>query len=141
MSNPIVVDLDGTLIRSDVLVESGFAFLKSAPHHFYQLFNWFASGGKSVLKSRLAENANLDVTVLPYDRQVIEWLSEERAAGRTLALATASHEHFALRIAEHLGIFDKAFATSEQVNMSAHIKRDELVAEYAEKGFDYVCNS
>jgi 4-hydroxybenzoate polyprenyltransferase/phosphoserine phosphatase len=141
MSKPIVVDLDGTLIRSDVLVESGFAFLKSAPHRFYQLFNWFANGGKSVLKSRLAENARLDVTVLPYDRQVIEWLNEERAAGRTLALATASHEHFAARIAEHLGIFDKVFATSEQLNLSAQIKRDTLVAEYGEKGFDYAGNS
>ena len=141
MSKPIVVDLDGTLIHSDVLVESSFAFLKSAPLRFYQLINWFANGGKSVLKSRLAENAKLDVTVLPYDKQVIAWLSEERAAGRTLALATASHEHFAARIAEHLGIFDKVFATSEKVNLSAHNKRDQLVAEYGEKGFDYVGNS
>ena len=79
--------------------------------------------------------------VLPYDRQVIDWLSEERVAGRTQALATASHEHFAVRIAEHLGIFDKVFATSQQVNMSSIIKRDALVAEYGEKGFDYVGNS
>ncbi|WP_168792734.1 UbiA family prenyltransferase [Paraburkholderia aromaticivorans] len=141
MSKPIVVDLDGTLLHSDVLVESGFAFLRSAPHRFYQPLNWFTIGGKSALKSRLEENANIDVTVLPYDKQVIEWLSGQRAAGRTLALATTSHERVAMRIAEHLGIFDKVFATGEKLNRSAHIKRDTLVAEYGEKGFDYLGNS
>lgn len=141
MSKPIVVDLDGTLIHSDVLVESGFAFLKSTPLRFYQPFQWLANGGKSALKTRLAENADIDVTVLPYDKQVIDWLSHERAAGRTLALATASHESFARRIAEHLGIFDKVFATNEHTNLSANAKRDTLVAEYGEKGFDYVGNS
>ena len=64
-----------------------------------------------------------------------------RAAGRTIALATASHETFAQRIAEHLGIFDRVFATDEHVNLSSHRKRDRLVAEYGEKGFDYVGNS
>ncbi|TDY25421.1 4-hydroxybenzoate polyprenyltransferase [Paraburkholderia sp. BL6665CI2N2] len=141
MSIPIVVNLDGTLLHSDVLVECGFAFFRSAPHRLYQPFNWFAIGGKSALKSRLEENANLDVTVLPYDKQVIDWLSGQRAAGRTLALATTSHEHVAARIAEHLGIFDKVFANSEQLSRSAYVKRDTLVAEYGEKGFDYVGNS
>jgi 4-hydroxybenzoate polyprenyltransferase/phosphoserine phosphatase len=140
-SKPIVVDLDGTLIRSDVLVESGFAFLKSSPLHFYEPLGWLARGGKAALKSRLAEKANIDLTVLPYDGQLIEWLREARAAGRTLVLATASHERFATGIAEHLGIFDRVFASNESVNLSAHRKRDALVAAYGEKGFDYVGNS
>jgi 4-hydroxybenzoate polyprenyltransferase len=140
-SKPIVVDLDGTLIRSDVLVESGFAFLKSAPHRFLEPVRWLAAGGKAALKSRLAEHAHIDVSVLPYNVQVLEWLREERTAGRSLVLATASHERFATEIAQHLGLFDKVFATNEQVNLSSHNKRDALVAEYGEKGFDYVGNS
>ncbi len=140
-SKPIVVDLDGTLIRSDVLVESGFAFLKSAPHRFMEPLRWLARGGKPALKSRLAEHAHIDVTVLPYNPQVLTWLKAERAAGRSLVLATASHERFANAIATHLDLFDKVFATNEQVNLSSDNKRDALVAEYGEKGFDYVGNS
>jgi beta-phosphoglucomutase-like phosphatase (HAD superfamily) len=111
-SKPIVVDLDGTLIRSDVLVESGFAFLKSTPHRFIEPLRWLAGGGKPALKSRLAEHAHIDVTVLPYNPQVLAWLKAERAAGRSLVLATASHERFANAIASHLGLFDKVFATN-----------------------------
>jgi len=141
LSKPIVVDLDGTLIRSDVLVESGFAFLKSAPYRFYEPIAWLARGGKSSLKSRLAEKANIDVSVLPYNAQLVEWLREARRAGRSLVLATASHERFAKDIAKHLGLFDRVFATNEDVNLSARNKREALVAAYGEKGFDYVGNS
>lgn len=140
-SKPLVVDLDGTLIRSDILVESGFAYLKSAPHRFYEPLLWLAHGGKPTLKARLANATDLDVTILPYDEAVLEWLRAERAAGRTLVLATASHERYAQAIAAHLGLFDKTFATDDRVNLSARNKRDRLVAEYGEKGFDYAGNS
>ncbi len=140
-SRPLVVDLDGTLIRSDVLIESGFAYLKAAPHRFYKPLMWLAHGGKPELKTRLAGATNVDVTVLPYDATVLEWLKEERAAGRTLVLATASHERYAHAIADHLKLFDKTFATNDTVNLSAHNKREKLVAEYGEKGFDYAGNS
>ncbi|MCC8401226.1 UbiA family prenyltransferase [Paraburkholderia sp. MMS20-SJTN17] len=138
---PLVVDLDGTLIRSDVLIECGFAFTRSAPHRFYEPLLWLMREGKAGLKARLAAATNIDVTVLPYDPAVIEWLKEERAAGRTLVLATASHERYAKAIAEHLGLFDRTFATDGVTNLSAHRKRDVLVAEFGEKGFDYAGNS
>ncbi|SAK74581.1 Decaprenyl-phosphate phosphoribosyltransferase [Caballeronia pedi] len=141
MTKPIVVDLDGTLIHSDILVESGFAFVRSFPHRFYKPLLWLSRGGKPALKSRLAQYVSIDVTTLPYNTQIIAWLEEMRAAGRSIVLATASHESFAHRISEYLGIFDRVFATDEQVNLSSHRKRERLVAEYGEKGFDYVGNS
>ena len=48
---PLVVDLDGTLIRSDVVIESGFDYLKAAPHRFYESLLWLARGGKAGLKA------------------------------------------------------------------------------------------
>jgi 4-hydroxybenzoate polyprenyltransferase/phosphoserine phosphatase len=140
-SRPLVVDLDGTLIRSDVLIESGFAYLKAAPHRFYAPLVWLARDGKSGLKTGLAEATNVDVSVLPYDPAVLEWLKAEREAGRSLVLATASHERYAQAISDHLGLFDKTFASNRDVNLSSHRKRDRLVAEYGEKGFDYAGNS
>lgn len=140
-SRPLVVDLDGTLIRTDVLIESGFAYLKSAPHRFYRPLMWLAQGGKPALKAGLAENTSVDVTALPYDPAVLAWLKEERNTGRPLLLATASHERYAHAIADHLGLFEKTFATCEGVNLSAEKKRDRLVAEFGEKNFDYAGNS
>lgn len=140
-SRPLVVDLDGTLIRSDVLIESGFAYFKSAPLRFYRPLVWLARGGKPALKAGLAESTNVDVTVLPYDPQVLDWLKEERQAGRELVLATATHERYARAIADHLGLFDQTFATADGVNLSSHRKREKLVAEFGEKNFDYAGNS
>ena len=140
-SKPLVVDLDGTLIRSDILVESGFAFLKAAPHRFYEPLLWLLRGGKAALKARLADSTHIDVTVLPYNTTVIEWLTAEREAGRRLVLATASHERYAQAIAEHLGLFDMTLATNADINLSAENKRKRLVQEFGEKGFDYAGNS
>jgi 4-hydroxybenzoate polyprenyltransferase len=141
LSKPLVVDLDGTLLRSDVLIESGFAYLKSAPYRFYKPLVWLMRGGKPGLKTHLADETDIDVASLPYDRTVLDWLSAERAAGRSLVLATACSERYARAISDHLGLFDRTFASDEATNLAAARKRDQLVAEYGEKGFDYVGNS
>jgi 4-hydroxybenzoate polyprenyltransferase/phosphoserine phosphatase len=141
-NRPLVVDLDGTLIRSDVLIESGLAYLKAAPLRFYRPILWFARGGKPALKAGLARSTDIDVTVLPYDPAVLDWLKKEREAGRSLVLATASHERYAHAIADHLGLFDQVFATEDGgVNLSAQHKRDQLVAAFGAKNFDYAGNS
>lgn len=141
MSRPLVVDLDGTLLRSDVLIESGFSYLKSSPLRFLAPLWWLAQGGKPALKAKLAAETELDVSVLPYDPQIVEWLKGERANGRTIVLATASHEKYAHAIARHLELFDEVFATDDEINLSAHRKKDRLVARFGERGFDYAGNS
>ncbi len=138
---PLAVDLDGTILKSDVLLESACAYLRSRPHRFYRLLVWLVRGGKAGLKSQLARETMLDVTLLPYDVRVIDWLRDAKSEGRTLVLATATHESLATRIAQHLDLFDRVFATDERRNLSAANKRDALVQEYGAKGFDYVGNS
>lgn len=141
ISRPLVVDLDGTLLRSDILIESGFRYLKSSPLRFLAPLGWLIRGGKPELKSRLAADTELDVSMLPFDPQIVEWLEEERANGRTIVLATASHEKYAQAIARHLELFDEVFASDDQVNLSSHRKKDRLVARFGERGFDYAGNS
>ncbi len=137
---PLVVDLDGTLLHSDLLLESGFAFLREQPLQAFALPAWLA-GGKANLKNRLAAAVDIDVTHLPYDERVITLITDARKQGRTTVLATASHQSYADRIAEHLKIFDRVLATHGELNLSAHNKRDVLVQEFGDKGFDYVGNS
>src|SRR5210317_1017170 len=115
---PLVVDLDGTLLRSDMLVESGFAFLRHNPIRILAPLFWLRAG-KASLKAKLAAEVSLDVTLLPYDKQVIAFLEQEKADGRTLVLATASHADYAEQIATHLGLFDRVFATQGSTNLSA----------------------
>jgi 4-hydroxybenzoate polyprenyltransferase len=137
---PFVIDLDGTLLKSDLLVESGLAFARDKPSYFFMPIRWLLSG-KAYLKEKLAQATDLDVTILPYNDQVIALIKEQRALGRTIILATASHKIYADKIAEHLQLFDRVLATEHKTNLSAHQKRDLLVAEYGLGGFDYVGNS
>jgi hypothetical protein len=62
---PLVVDLDGTLIRSDLLFESGLNLLRNCPVRFIRLPLWIRHG-KARLKAELAKASTVDVSVLPY---------------------------------------------------------------------------
>lgn len=137
---PLVVDLDGTLLRSDLLLETGMAFLRLKPTSVLKPLVWLLKG-KGALKEGLATATDLDVTVLPYDPAVIELIESERNKGRTIVLATASHGSLAKRIADHLNLFDRVLASDIGRNLSSHKKRDLLVELYGERGFDYIGNS
>ena len=136
----MVVDLDGTLLRSDLLMETAMAFLRSQPLRVFKLLGWLLRG-KSALKEGLALETWIDVSVLPYDTQVIEMIKTQQANGRMIVLATASHVSLAERIAEHLQLFDLVLASNANRNLSGTNKRDLLVAHFGEGGFDYVGNS
>lgn len=137
---PLVIDLDGTLLRSDLLLETGLEFLRDQPQRCLQPLVWLWRG-KAELKQQLAQATELDVAVLPYDQSVLDLILTERARGRRVVLATASHRRLADRVAAHLGVFDEVLATEDGRNLSAETKRDVLVQAFGERGFDYVGNS
>lgn len=140
IGKPIVVDLDGTLLRSDLLIETILDFLRRFPQQFLLPLVWTCRG-KAHLKAELAKHAHIDVSTLPYDADLIAWLKIERQAGRPIVLATASHHSLANEIAAQLGLFDSVFASDDKVNLSGRNKRDLLVSKYGEKGYDYIGNS
>jgi hydroxymethylpyrimidine pyrophosphatase-like HAD family hydrolase len=107
---PLVVDLDGTLIFSDLLWESLVLFLKKSFLRAWLLPVW-VTGGKAAFKERLAAEVELDPAALPYDRALIELIRDEREQGREVVLATGSHARFAGFIADHLDLFDRVLAT------------------------------
>ena len=140
MSLPLVVDLDGTLIRTDILLEAILSYLKHGKNSFLKLPYWIIQG-KAELKEHLALQVPVDVAHLPYNKDVLEFLKNEKLENRHLVLATASHRLNADQISEHLGIFGKVIATENGINLSAKAKRDRLIAEFGEKGYDYIGNS
>lgn len=139
-SMPLVVDLDGTLVKSDLLFECVMSFVRNKPLQCLKILPWLWHG-KAYLKDRLARAADVDIGTLPYDPDVLRMIEEQRNAGRKIVLATATHHTLAVRIAEHLKVFDSVLGTTLEQNLSGTHKRDALVTLYGEKGFDYIGNS
>lgn len=136
----LAVDLDGTLIATDLFWESLFLLLRSNPFTLFLLPFWLA-GGKARLKAEIASRVTIDADGLPYRHDVLKRLKAEKRSGRRLILATGSHKRFADAIASHLGLFDDVYATDATKNLTSSNKRDLLVTEFGDGGFDYAGNS
>lgn len=137
---PLCVDLDGTLILSDMLHESTIAFAKVSPLSLLSIPKWLLKG-KALLKQELVKRIDFDPALLPYNQSFLEWLKEQNANGRKLILCTASDHTVAEQIANHLQIFDAVMASDGNVNLAAGKKAQALVELFGEKGFDYAGNS
>ena len=136
---PLAVDLDGTLIRSDLLIETAFSELGRRPQSLIEMFGAL-SRGKAALKHRLAEPVDFDPSTLPYDEAVLDYIRAARAEGREVYLASASHERLVKAVADHLGLFAGYFASNADTNCGGKIKAQKLVAAFGEGGFDYIGN-
>jgi 4-hydroxybenzoate polyprenyltransferase/phosphoserine phosphatase len=133
------VDLDGTLIKTDILYESIIKLVTTNPLYVFALLFWLLRG-KAELKEEVAKRIKLDASLLPYRAALMEYLRKEQRGGRKLVLATASNERTARTVNEHLQIFDEVLASDATRNLGAHRKRDRLVSLYGERGFDYAGN-
>jgi 4-hydroxybenzoate polyprenyltransferase/phosphoserine phosphatase len=136
---PLVVDLDGTLIRADMLHESAVRRFRADPLSLPRWPLWLARG-KAYLKQRLTEGIAFDPAALPYNGALLDWLQTQRQAGRRLVLCTASDQHLAQAIADHLGLFDEVLASDGNVNLKAEAKAAALTARFGPRGFDYAGN-
>jgi 4-hydroxybenzoate polyprenyltransferase/phosphoserine phosphatase len=136
---PLVVDLDGTLVRSDLLIETAFSELGPRPHSVFAMLAALKQG-KATLKHRLSQPAGFDPAALPYDEEVLARVRQARAEGRRVYLASASHGRLVGAIADHLGLFDGWYASDETTNLAGHAKAEQLVAAFGERGFDYLGN-
>jgi len=139
-STVLAVDLDGTLLRSDMLHETFWSATAQDWRNVFRSF-WFLLKGRLEPKCFLSEQASIDVTTLPYDTVVLDLISEHRAAGGRTVLVSASHQDLVQRIAEHLGLFDEAHGSSTGTNLKGHEKRKLLEQRYGLKRFIYVGDS
>ena len=136
--NPLVVDLDGTLIKTDLLWESLAQLLRRNPFAFSVLFWWMR--GRAFLKQQLARRVKIDPAALPY-HELPAFFREQKAAGRKLILATASDRDMALPVANHVGLFDEVLGSDGKTNLRSANKLKVLTEKFGERGFDYAGNS
>lgn len=135
----LCVDLDGTLIRSDLLVEGVLRLLRHHPLAVWRLPLWLAKG-RATLKGEIARAVAPPATPPPVHDELLAWLNEEKSRGRRIVLVTASHRD-ALGPVRGLFPFDEILATDDDRNLKGEAKAALLVERFGEKGFDYVGDS
>ncbi|ANP46790.1 UbiA family prenyltransferase [Candidatus Viadribacter manganicus] len=135
---PLAVDLDGTLIRSDLFIEGMVRLAFSKPWLLPSLLLWLTRG-RAYAKQRIFQIFDFDPAELPYDERVIGWLREERTKGRKIVLASACDRVAVEKVAEHVGIFDAVFASDGETNLKSARKAERLAAAYP-GGFVYAGN-
>ena len=136
-TTPLIVDLDHTLIDTDLLFLSSLGVLTKSPwligHYFFWLWK-----GKGYLKDQLVRRFEINIPELPYNDSVIGYIMQRKKDGSKIILATASHKNYAFAIAKHLKIFDYVMASNKDFNLSSHNKAETLVSRFGEKNFDYM---
>ncbi len=137
---PLCVDLDGTLVKSDTLLDCLCVLARLRPAALLRLPVWMARG-KAGLKREITARAPLDVASLPFNEALILYLREQAAKGRRLYLATGADRALAERVANHLGIFEEVFASDGSINLTGARKLDLLERRFGRGGFAYVGNS
>ena len=135
---PLVVDLDGSLVQTDTLVECFVAALR----HPVRLARALLAlrRGKAALKAALANIAAPDAALLPYNRALLDFLRDEHERGRALILATATDRRIAIAVAHHLDLFDAVLASDGVVNLAGPAKLAAIRKALAGRDFAYVGN-
>jgi 4-hydroxybenzoate polyprenyltransferase len=136
---PLAIDLDGTLLRTDMLYESVFALLGREPLLVFALPFWLLRG-RAFLKQQIARRVEIDFATLPWDERVLA-LAREALGKREVVLCTASDQRLAAAAANQLGVFDTVLASDGSNNLSGSRKARLLCERYGERGFDYVGNA
>ena len=135
----LCVDLDGTLVKSDTLYDSALAVARHHPMALLQFPGWLLQG-KAALKHHLANTIQLDVTHLPYNRELLQYLEQQRATGRPIYLATAADADTAHRIADHLGLFTGVLASDGKLNLAGKNKLAAFLSQFGDN-FSYIGNA
>jgi len=137
---PLCVDLDGTLVKTDTLLEGLVQMLRRHPLALLLLPFWLLRG-RAYLKRRVALCGSVNAALLPYRPEVLDLLRGEHAAGRTLVLATAADSIVAEAVAAHLGLFADVVASDGIHNLAGRSKLEALKMRYQDTGFSYIGNS
>lgn len=138
--NTIVVDLDETLIKTDLLYELFFIFLKGSPLNLFKMLYWLGSGGALRLKLELAKRVQPDVGSLPYRTEIIELLKVKKRSNFKLVLASAGPHVWVQKVADHLGFFDH-FIGSQDENLKGINKYEKIKDLLGIEKFIYVGDS
>ncbi|ADW67389.1 UbiA family prenyltransferase [Granulicella tundricola] len=136
---PLCVDLDGTLVKSDTLVDSVLVLARQHPRALLSIPGWLVQG-KASFKQHVTNAISLDVSALPYNKPLLEFLFHQHSQGRAIYLATAADRTLADRIAAHYQIFAGVLASDGSHNLAGENKYQAFLQQFGEQ-FSYIGNA
>ncbi|MCK4713424.1 MAG: UbiA family prenyltransferase, partial [Marinosulfonomonas sp.] len=138
-NKPLILDVDGTFLKTDMLLEIFWAGLGQNPLATLKVaFAHFRNPAR--LKQALVEVAELRTDLLPVNADMKTLADETAGLGREVVLASASHETLVARLAQDHGLSTRVFASDGDTNLKGAAKAKALVAAYGEAGFHYAGN-
>jgi 4-hydroxybenzoate polyprenyltransferase len=134
----LAVDLDHTLIKTDLLHEAVFKLLKTQPLYIFALPFWILRG-TSYTKAMLVKNTPPpDAQTLPYRQSILDIINMERAQGKKIVLASASPQVWIDKIAAYLGVFDLVLGSTEDLNLKGEKKLQAIESAISGQSFSYI---
>src|SRR5690242_2476983 len=137
---PLCVDLDGTLVKTDTLLECLLALLKNNVLYGLVLPFWLLKG-KAYFKQQVACRVMLNAALLPYHAPLLAYLEKQHKSGRRIILTTAAEVSIAKRIADHLGVFSNVLATDGNHNLAGAAKLLKIQDHLGSSPFVYAGNA
>lgn len=132
---PLVLDLDGTLLRTDLLLEAALQYAKKSPHTAFLLI-WWALKGIAHLKHQLAQRTDLAIELLPVNERLVTYAREAAESGRTVVAATAANIELAGKVCSRFTFIDEVIASCDKTNLKGSRKAEALTARFPD-GFAY----
>jgi 4-hydroxybenzoate polyprenyltransferase len=136
---PLVVGLDGTLLKTDSLWELLTHLLVRKPLTALLVPCWLLRG-RAYFKAKVASYQPWQSLRAPINAPLVEYLRHQRALGRTIVLATAAHRSIAQAVASDLDLFSLVLATESTVNLEGSTKLHAIVRNVGPE-FSYAGNS
>ena len=134
------MDLDGTLIKSDLTVESLLALIRQNFLYLLMIPLWLLKG-RAFLKHKLAARVRLRLEAIPFNEEFLSFLKQERNRGRSMTLISASNAAYVEQLNADLGLFDQAFGSDRNLNLKADNKLRRIRELNNGDGFAYAGNS
>lgn len=134
-SYPLVLDLDGTLLRTDLLLETALQYVRRQPLRLFLLVYW-ALHGIAHLKHQLASRAELAVDLLPVNEALVGYARSAAAAGRTVIVATAANQALARKVCARFSFVSGTIASTETLNLKGR-RKAAAIADRFPDGYVY----
>lgn len=136
---PLVVDLDGTLLKTNSLDETLLDTLRTEPLALFRLpFKLLA--GRPAVKAFLAGHSPLDVETWPVCEDFLAYVKAQAEAGRKVILATAADRSVAEAIRRRFPFIAEIVASGPDGNMKGDAKCRALLERFP-NGFVYAANA
>lgn len=136
----LYVDLDGTLVKTDLVIEALFRLIRQSPWFLFILpFWWFK--GRGYFKQQIANRVAIDASTLPYSESFIRHLQNLRGQGQSLTLATGAPGSYAEAVASYTGLFDAVLHSTTEINLTGTRKLDRIRMDAGDQPFDYAGNA